>query len=234
MTDPVTVAYVHGHEVAYSWHKSYLDLMVHDLTADRRTARGGTLAVKYPTGGIVDARNQVVEQFLQRDVPWLWWVDTDMGFPPDIVDRLAQAAVTNDATVIGALCFAHRETEPDGFGGWHTTPVPTLYDWVERPDGLTGFAPRYTYQRDTVQQVAATGSAAILIHRDVFTAIDGGWYDPVVNPSDGRRLGEDMSFCVRATAAGHPVHVDTSVKTTHFKNLWVGEHTFERAASGDH
>ena len=50
----------------------------------------------------------------------------------------------------------------------------------------------------------------------------------------GRRFGamwcgEDVSFCVRAAAAGFPIHVHAGVRTTHHKAVWVSEpHYFEQ------
>jgi len=226
VAEPVTVAYVHPHEVAYSWHTSMMALLGHDLAHQQRIVRGGTIAVKYGTGGIIQARNSAVEKFLASDVPWLFWVDTDMGFEPDTVDRLVDAADPDDRPIVGALAFAQREVEQDGYGGYRTVKSPTLYDWYQRPDGIAGFAARNNYQPDMLQQVSATGSACIVVHRSVFEQVAeaaGPWYDPVRNPTDGRWLGEDMSFCVRAIEAGRTVWVDTSVKTTHLKNVWVGE-----------
>jgi hypothetical protein len=229
VAEPVTLAYVHGHEVAYAWHKSYMDLIAYDLQHNHRVVTGGTLAVKYPTGGIVQARNQVVERFLETDTPWLFWIDTDMGFAADTVDRLVDSADPAERPIVGGLCFAQRELEPDGLGGWTVEPVPTLYDWFERPDGIAGFAARYRYEKDTVQRVSATGSACVLIHRSVFETVAAQygpcWYDQIRNPSDGRWLGEDMSFCIRAGERDLSVWVDTSVKTNHFKNCWVSEVT---------
>lgn len=235
-SEPVTLAYVHGHQVAYSWHKSYMDLIAHDLQHHQRVVRGGSMAVKHGTGGIVDARNQVAERFLDGDHNWLFWIDTDMGFAPDTVDRLYQSADPLERPVVGGLCFAQREVDPDGLNGWTTRPMPTMYDWVQRPDGLAGFAPRHNYQIDTLEQVAATGSACLLIHRDVLAKIHANagptWYDPIRNPTDGRHLGEDLSFCVRIADAGFNVWVDTSVKTSHFKNQWVDEVVFKEHPDG--
>lgn len=225
--DPVTLAYVHPHEVAYSWHMSMMEAFGHDLSHRQRLVRGGTIAVKYGTGGIIQARNSAVEKFLTSDVPWLFWIDTDMGFAPDTVDRLVDQADPDERPIVGALAFSQREVEQDGYGGYQVQAMPTLYDWHTNPDGLAGFAARHHYQRDTLQPVSGTGSACIVIHRSVFEKIADKngpcWYDPLRNPTDGRWLGEDLSFCVRAIEAGLTIWVDTAVKTTHFKHVWVGE-----------
>ena len=85
----VTVAYVHSAEVAHSWHMALMEVIGYDLGAEGRFVRGGWLAMSYSTGGIVEARNAAVKKFLdERESEWLLWLDTDMGFPPDVIDAL--------------------------------------------------------------------------------------------------------------------------------------------------
>jgi hypothetical protein len=59
----------------------------------------------------------------------------------------------------------------------------------------------------------------------VIDKLGGGWFDRL-RGTDGSLLGEDISFCIRAGAAGFPIHVDTGVRTTHHKHLWLGEGDF--------
>ena len=46
---------------------------------------------------LLNARNEVIRRFLRTEAEWLWWVDTDMGFPLDIIEcpdrRVSRAAV---------------------------------------------------------------------------------------------------------------------------------------------
>jgi hypothetical protein len=226
--DAVALAYVHGTSVSHSWHSSVLNLLNHDAGSAQRIIRGGWIAFRYGTGGIVEARNRTAAQFLESDTPWLFWIDTDMGFAPETVDRLASQAHETHRPIVGALCFAQRETGTDGMGGFHTKPVPTLYDWHTNPDGTSGFVPRWDYERDSMQRVAATGSACLVIHRSVFEAISehygpGQWYTPMTNPTTGQHISEDLAFCARAEVVGKPVHVHTGVKTSHDKSIWLSE-----------
>lgn len=228
MGDAVAVAYVHPNEVAHSWHSCYVNLLGHDLTAHQRVLRGGFVATRCGTGGIVEARNKAVEQFLSDDAAdWLWWIDTDMGFAPDTVDRLMAAADPDERPIVGALCFSQREVEADGMGGYRCQPCPTLYQWAQVGDDRQGFTAWLDYPADTLTQVAATGSACILIHRTVLEKLAAehgpNWYSRLLNPSTGQLLSEDLSFCARSGAAGLPVFVDTSVKTSHLKPIWLAE-----------
>lgn len=226
--DAVTVAYVHQHEVSYSWHSSMVALIGHDLAHTQRVMRGGWLGIRYGTGGLPAARDLAVQQFLDGpQADWLWWVDTDMGFAPDTVDQLVASADPTERPIMGALCFAWKEHTLDGMGGFRCMAAPTVYDWGRLESGEEGFAPRAGYERDSVVRAAGTGSACILIHRSVFEKIrdqfGACWYQPVPNPTTGVPVSEDLAFCMRAGAAGIPVHVNTAVKTTHHKQVWVSE-----------
>ena len=125
MADPqerdgaVTVAYVHnGRDMAHSWHHSMVQLIGWDLASECRIVRGGYIAMKHGTDGLADARNKAVKLFLaEREADWLFWVDTDMGFAADTVDRLMAAADPVERPVVGALAFTWREDAQDGMGG---------------------------------------------------------------------------------------------------------------------
>ena len=199
---------------------------------------GGWLATKYGTGGIVQARNDTTRQFVHDmpDVDWLMWVDTDMGFEANAVDRLMDAADPETAPIMGGLCFMNREVGVDGVGGYLVQPAPTIFDWYD--DGeRRGFTVRRDYERDSVLACAGTGSAFVLIHKSVFQRIESeygqAWYSPVRNPTTDSWISEDLSMCARANALEIPVHVHTGVKTTHLKHMWLDERLFDRMATVD-
>jgi hypothetical protein len=236
--DAVTVAYVHSDEVAYSWHHSMVEMIGYDMANGGRIIRGGWIAMRCGAAGLVEARNRTVTEFLDsKDADWLLWLDTDMGFPADLCDKLLAAADPAERPIVGALCFSQRETEPDGMGGWHCKAVPMIFDWVQLPSGNEGFIVRWEYPDDTVVQCAGTGSAVILIHRTVFETINakypGAWYDMAPNPTTGQLIGEDLSFCARAGACGIPLHVHTGVVSSHMKRLWLGENDYHAERLAD-
>jgi hypothetical protein len=116
--------------------------------------------------------------------------------------------------------------------GYRVRPLPTIMDWRECDDGLKRFWSSPLYPVNTVVQVAATGSAFILIHRSAFEKVTqkhgATWYNRTPG-TDGKLLGEDVSFCVRAWDSGVPVHVHTGVRTTHYKSYWLSESDHWRA-----
>ena len=227
----VSMGYVHGAEVTYSWHQCVMAMISYDVANHQHVIGGQWLATKYGTGGIVQARNDTVVQFLRSDSDWLFWIDTDMGFAPDTVDRLLAAADPDERPIVGGLCFMNRELGPDGLGGMLIQPVPTIFDWWKDEVG-GGFEARRDYERDQMIQVAGTGSACILIHRNAFTTIaaqyGNSWYSPVQSTIDGMWLSEDLSLCMRAAACDIPVYVHTGIKTSHYKHMWLDERLADR------
>jgi hypothetical protein len=234
--EPVTAAFIeNGRTVNYNFFHSWTQLLGYDMGNQCRIWRGSFIDIRCGTDGLVDGRNQAVEQFLtDRKAEWLWWIDTDMGFAPDTVDRLLEAADPVQRPIVGALCFASIEKAVDGMGGWSTVTTPTVFDWAQDGDA-EGFAVRWDYPANTLVRCVGTGSACILIHRSVFEKMltaaaaepkFGAWYDRRINPSTGQRIAEDLSFCVRAAALDIPVYVHTGVPTTHAKPAWLGEQAY--------
>lgn len=226
--DAVTVAYVYSRDVTYSWHHSIIELLGWDIAHEGRVMRGGYVAYKCGTDGLVAARNEAIKVFLdEHDAPWLYWTDTDMGFAADTIDRLLSVAHPTDRPIVGGLAFTQKEETSDGMGGWRCRAVPTIFDWLKLDDGQTGYVVRWDYPVDTAIRVAGTGCACVLIHRSVFERIAERygpiWYDRIPNVTMGQLVSEDLSFCMRAGSLEIPVFVHTGVRTTHQKTVWLGE-----------
>jgi hypothetical protein len=180
-----------------------------------------------------EGRNMAVEHFLKTDCDWLLFVDTDMGFQPESLERLLLAADPVERPVVGALCFAMKHMRSDGHGGFIVRPIPTLFSWGVHPGQGVGFANRLRYPPETMVHVAGTGAAFLLIHRGVLEemrdlAILAGhptgetWFD-LRNYDDGTSVSEDLSFCWRVGQLGKRIFVHTGVKVTHHKELWLSE-----------
>lgn len=223
----VVVGYLDPGQWSAVFGLSYNDLMMHDLLGNQRIVReGGTyLRSLCGAGGIPAARNKIAADFLfNTDGEWLFFIDTDMGFAPDTVDRLVASADPVDRPIMGGLCFALKRKKRGEFGAEKFGIAPTVYDYVEIADEV-GFRPVMDYPRDQVIRAGGTGAACLLIHRSVLESLHAqfgkAWFDPIVHPTgdkgEPRTFSEDLSFCVRAAAAGFPLHVDTSVKTCHEK-----------------
>jgi hypothetical protein len=226
------IAYLHPNEIPATFHKSLTDLYGWDASHHRRL--GGYASVRCATGGVPEGRNQVAAEFLKSGDEWLFLIDADMGFRPDVLDELHAAADKDLRPIVGGLCFAQREVGHDGRNGFRVQALPTIYDFIEHPDGRHRFTGRAHYPANTVTMCAGTGAACLLIHRTVIEQVHAeygpAWFDRT-RGSDGSLLGEDISFFVRTGSLGIPCHVHTGVKLTHFKNVWLGDDEFWRQFS---
>ncbi len=237
----VVPAFLDPDEVATAWAMSYRDLCVRDALTSGRIYRpgGGELRALTGAGGIPANRNKACRDFLDKtDGEWLWFIDTDLGFEDDIVERLVKSADPKERPVMGGLCFAALRPKGNGehpLRAQRYLIQPTVYTWVDE-DGEVGFRPILDYPRDSIFETSATGAACLLIHRSALETVreqyGDSWFDPSVHPTGlkgkPRTFSEDLSFCVRLAACGIPVHVDTGVKTTHAKGfIYLDEETFD-------
>lgn len=220
----LVVAYLHGGEVAHSFHHSCRNLWTHDALHEQRLA--GFIAQECGAGRITDGRNDVVTQFLATPGEWLAFVDSDMGFDPDTFDRLIDAADPVERPIVGALAFGQRRGGLGPHGSVRMEQFPTIYQWVDG-GAVAGCAPIYDYPRDALVPCDATGAACFIVHRDVLGRMAATfpaprrWFDETV--IKGRVFGEDLTFFRRCRELGYPVHVHTGVRTSHYKRAYLTE-----------
>jgi len=221
----VAVGYVHGDQNESHSFLNSLELL-RQFDAQNAQVLHGRYEMRCGSQGLVDARNEMAAAFLLGDDDWLLVIDADMGFQPDALYKLLAAAHPTERPIVGGLCFVARQVEPDGYNGYRVRPLPTLMDFRPDPRGVNQFMSMPLYPVNQVVSVAATGSAFILIHRSAFERIaekhGPTWYNRTPG-ADGKLLGEDVSFCVRAWDCGVPVVVHTGVRTTHYKSFWLSE-----------
>ena len=171
-----------------------------------------------------DARNAVALAFVEGENPWLWFVDADMMFDKGHVMKLWTAAQEHDAKIVSGLAMIWKEGH---------IPVPSIF--YEDDEGLKLHHNRLRMES---HEVAATGLASVLIHRDVFEALEPPrhegrrWFDVIPDrelglPSDGL-AGVDVQFFVRARQAGFKHVVEPKAETTHLETIGVNLDTWER------
>lgn len=233
-TGTVAVGFLDPGHWSHCFGQSLIDLYLGDaFGAKRMVPHGKQLRDNAQAGGIVAGRNSIAATFLDdTECEWLFMVDSDMGFAADTVERLIESADQTARPVVGGLCFSLRRESAGEFYGQKYVVTPTCYEYVDADDEV-GFRSIIDYPRDAVFPVAATGAACLLIHRMVLArmrALGGDhWFDPIAHPA-GKVFSEDLSFCLRLAALDIPLHVDTSVRTTHDKHgVFLDELEFDRS-----
>lgn len=233
----VAIAWPHPGTVPARFMRCMLDLWRYDAlgarladgtkVGGRRRILDGGAAIERSTALLVRARTDIVRDFLTLDADWLLMIDTDMTFSPDLVDRLVDAAHPTLRPIVGGLCFAFMADQSRRF--W-----PTLFAYVPGSDALRRLT---TYPEDSLVPVAATGAAAMIVHRNVLEAMETRfagprpWFAetetaPTPEAPQGDVLSEDITFCLRAQACGFPVLVHTGIKLGHLKSFEANEDAF--------
>lgn len=231
--DPGTVRWVTLYDDEHGFSPNYVQSLMPTLAYSSARGHGLTSwAFKHAKSyDIAEARNQATKDFLESDIEWMWFIDSDMGWEPDALEKLLAVADPKERPIVGGLCFGFTAGE-DGAGeaqGPFKHPFPTLYDLAEEDDNI-GFRVRWYYRPAALQQVGATGAAFLLIHRSALERMRAKhgetWWTRIKHPKAKSTWGEDTSFCVRAGTCGIPIYVDTRVRTSHLKPIYVSEETF--------
>lgn len=152
------------------------------------------------SASIVDNMNEIVGA-MQDDSPWLWVIGDDHTFPRDIILRL----LAHDVDIVVPLCA--RRGPPFNLVAFdqatgvdpHGRPTYHVLDYKDIPD------------EPGLMEIAAAGTAGMLIKREVLDAVGYPWF----RNSDGMSMNEDVEFCRRAVELGFKVWLDTSVAIGH-------------------
>jgi GT2 family glycosyltransferase len=164
---------------------------------------------------IADQRCKLVEMALRANADWVLFLDSDMRFPIDLVDRL----LAHDKDIV-ACNYATRRL-----------PVKTVAfkDWA-------ALEHVYSLGKSGLEQVAAVGMGAMLIRADVFKKLGYPWFQIHYVPSAKMWAGEDMFFCELARRAGLDIWIDhdASQKIAHTGSLdFKHEHTEDEMIAQD-
>lgn len=211
-SEKVVVGYCHPGMVHAAFHESLLDTLVYDVAFNRRIVDGGGRLGTQASANLSAPRNKIVREFLTKSTAdWLWMLDTDMVFPPDTLERLLEFADPVKAPIVGGLCFSIDDGRlfPTLYGLVEGDPDPQVIRFNEWPP-------------DAMFEVAATGTACLLMHRSALERMRDQQFNPAFpwfqeTHHAGEPVGEDITFCWRASMLDIPVHVNTGVQIGHVK-----------------
>ena len=151
-----------------------------DLTFTRGT---GTL--------IHDTRNDIAERALKHDPNYLFWLDDDMRFPVDALDRLLRSGFP----IVGcnyptrskgnSKPTARRLLDDGRWEHVYTTPLSEGYEELD-----------------------ALGFGCLLMDAKVFKDLPTPWFSMPWDPRFSKHVGEDVYFCVNAGQRGFPTVLD--------------------------
>lgn len=177
---------------------------------------------------IAQARNDMVSAFLGSASEWLLMIDADMVWTYPAFDKLCKAADAERRPIIGGLCFGGGRAGVNG----ELKMFPTLYNILEGEGGELDSTPMEDYPRDKLMKVGATGAAFLMVHRKVFMEMAKQFYGHpfpwfMESVLRNKPIGEDITFCIRATSLGFPIYVHTGVKIGHEKRFYLTEELYD-------
>jgi hypothetical protein len=217
----VALGYPVGGSVTAPFQQSMLQLMAYELGKPPELRLLRTVFQKKGLY-IADNRQDIATRFLSLGIPWLLQIDTDIEFPPTIIETLLGLAGENRKILAASVPLepyptcAFRLTGP---GLWESVPI--------------GPEPR---------EVDGIATAVVLIHRDVFLRIaerhGRTWFHHIYLPNSPERTplvdfeylsqGEDLAFSVRAAEAGFKAWCAYVPGLRHYKTVGLS-HDDERA-----
>lgn len=164
----------------------------------------GQCAISFLIGSLVyDSRNKLAGMALEIEADYILWLDSDMVFKPDILERMLKTldehpeieALTGlyfrRCSPFSPVLFSRLEEADDGLN-WE--------DVANIPDGLF--------------EVAGCGFGCVLMRTGCLIEIAakegmGSWFTPTTY------AGEDCAFCIRLRREGYKIYCDPSIELGH-------------------
>lgn len=138
---------------------------------------------------IADQRTDLVRMALSSGADSILWLDDDMRFPKDALDRL----LARGKPIVGCN-YTTRVIPPEPTA---TRLVGGKWRKVQTRPESTG-----------LEAVDFMGFGCMLVKADVFRKLDVPWFHLGYSSVDHKFIGEDVYFGMKATAAGYEMLLD--------------------------
>jgi hypothetical protein len=152
-------------------------------------------------GDIVSARTWLVKEALKHDATHLLFVDSDMEFPPDALEKM----LAHNKDIVGVEYFKRK------------LPIEPVFEPIE------------TTSETEIYKAGFVGTGLVLINLNVFTSdirpLAEPWFNFGRNSEGELVLGEDVWFCNTARDAGFEVWIDPTIEVGH-----VGDFTYKKTS----
>ncbi len=176
----------------------------------RLEARGYTVRRVYGYAAIDQARSQMATDALADGFDELVWIDSDIGFEPDAIDRLREHRLPIVCGIypkkgVRALSCHLAPNTPEVIFGAGGGLLEILY-------AATGFLLTRREVYETMQK-----KLELPVCNEAFSKPVVPYFLPLIGEREGKPwyLGEDFAFSERARRAGFAVMADTTIRLRH-------------------
>lgn len=149
--------------------------------------------INQKTSHIDMGRHALVKQSLDHGADYTMFLDTDMVFPFNALERL----LAWQKNIVGASYLKRRP--------------PHMFTHTDLDGGCKEF--RYGVaalqnEGNGLRKVKRLPTGMMLVHTDVYRKVAEPWFDSRWNPESGQRISEDNAFCDDARAQGFDIWLD--------------------------
>lgn len=167
---------------------------------------------------VYDARNILAVQAITGGYDRTLWLDSDMTFEPDLIEKLS-ATMDEGYDLVSALYFTRKK------------PCrPVIYDGcrIFEEDGKKrSVAVCYDdYPENSTFEIEACGFGGVMCSVKLLNDIREKYGTPF-SPIHG--FGEDLSFCMRASSLGAKMVCNSSIRMGHIAYTIVNEETYKES-----
>lgn len=162
---------------------------------------------------VYDSRNSLARQAICEKFDQVLWLDSDMEFQPDLLEKL-QADIEQGCEMVSGIYVTRKGKIK-----------PVIFDKCgykrldnERKEVVPFANTYYDYPKESLFECDAVGFGGVLMKASLLKDVEEKYGLPFA-PILG--FGEDISFCLRAKELGHKIYCDSRVKLGH-----VGNYTY--------
>jgi GT2 family glycosyltransferase len=212
----VLVGFPVGDSALPAFVKSLCDLQRYELLNPSPDYE--LLPIEYSAGLYVEEnRNKLVDLAKDQGADWLFQIDTDEKFQPNLLRQLMSSADVKERPIVFGL-YSNVVRAPQAVeGGYYC--IDMIFREVENGEYMninppSDFSPFY---------VDAAGSGILLTHMSVFDKIEYPYFTVDYIRLTGKTrlqfMNEDISFCRKARLAGFKLLVDPLSDVQHHKTI---------------
>jgi len=152
-------------------------------------------------------RNKLVKNAIRDGAEWLFFLDDDHAFAPDILMRL----LAHDKDIVASLYL--QRIKPF---------VPIAYESFDEETKTYTALDLTKYGKNDLVPIRAAGTGGMLIKTEVFRALEDPWF----HLTEG--IGsEDMPFCDDAHNAGFEIYCDLGTPLGHIDPMIIWPSYFD-------
>ena len=167
---------------------------------------------------IYTSRNNLAQQAIQMEADYVFWLDSDMVFEPDILERMMKTMQEHEEIdILTGLYF--RRVRPY---------TPVLFDKLDIRGNICSWSEFHDIP-EGLFEVGGCGFGCVLMKTDVFFDVQakhGNCFAPIANN------GEDIAFCWRARDCGHHIYCDPTAICGHIGHIIVDEKFYKTLHKG--